>query len=451
MVQRLSHSFSGANCSATLLTTANLTANLPFRAIGGVFVFLFLENLVEIRAKPPLLMSQKEERISIETALKERTLRQLRTVSNPLVFRRIQAVLRQQATLDQIQHISVIRELLQLENQEDYQVRIRQPLARSTALRRYDMATAPFMFYVGVISLLLIGALVTILTEDHPSSRLQNIFPWIVGLTAGMYGLSVADVLLLFYRRRKHQEKIYGPEKRMRLFSVLFPPLHIGTRDSSSGKYLWIPFWHWCVVNEGLLAELKRKFVLPMIGIALLIVPVLVIEWKFLDEVREELPNLRINLILNTIQIFIWSAFTFEFILMISISNRKFHYIKKNWIDLLIILLPFVSFLRSFRISQLARLKYATRSFKLRGVITKARQGLIFVDVVQRLFRLRPENEMKRLYRLLQENRRDSEELLKKLEEVAHLIEKKNAQNHSPGTSPQSAYEAQASAPPSTD
>jgi hypothetical protein len=161
-----------------------------------------------------------------------------------------------------------------------------------------------------------------------------------------------------------------------------------------------------------------------MIGIALLIVPVLLIEWKLMDYVKDEWPDLRIDLILESVQTFIWCAFTFEFLLMISISDRKFNYVKKNWIDLLIILLPFVSFLRTLRISQIARLKYATRSFKMRGVITKARQGLIFVDFLQRILRLRPESEVKRLYRLLRENQHDREGLEKKLSKVADLIER---------------------------
>ena len=352
-------------------------------------------------------------------------LRQLQAVDNPLLWRRIQDVLRQQHTLDQIHHIPVVQELIEQERKEDYRVCTRQSLDQQSPLSRYDAATAPGMFYLGLVSLLVIGSLITALTEDEPSPLLLGALPWIIGSTVLMYILSAVDVGLLFYRSHRYGEPIPSSVKHRRLLTLAFPPLHIGGRDSAQGAYLWVPHWRWCRANEGLLAELKREFVLPMIGIALLIVPVLIIEWKFLDEVREEMPDLRINLILNAVQTFIWCAFIFEFILMISVSNRKLHYVKKNWLDLLIILLPFVSFLRTFRISQLARLKYATRSFKLRGVITKARQGLIFVDFVQRLFRLRPENEMKRLYRSLQENRRDREELQKKLQEVARLIEEK--------------------------
>lgn len=357
--------------------------------------------------------------------LKDKLIRQLQSLDNPLVFRRIKAVLDEKATLEQIHHIPAIQQLIAEEQQEDFQVRTHQPIGEDHALDRYDARAARSMFYLGVLSLFLIGALVTAFTEDDPSPILLTLLPWLGGLTGFIYLLFAIDVALLFYRSRQHQTPMSKPEKRMRLLTLLFPPLRIGSRNSSTGEYIWIPHWHWCKVNEGLFLELKRRFVLPMIGIALLIVPVLLIEWKLMEEVHAAMPNLKIDLILNAIQTFIWCAFTFEFILMISISDRKLHYVKKNWLDLLIILLPFVSFLRTFRISQIARLKYATRSFKLRGVVTKARQGLIFVDFLQRIFRLRPENEVKRLYRLLRQNQRDREELQAKLKEVALLIEKK--------------------------
>lgn len=376
-------------------------------------------------------MQQEKERqdTTEQEQLKESIIRQLQALDNPLVFRRINTVLNEKATLDQIQHIPVIQQLMEEEQQEDYQVRTHQSLGEESALSRYDARTAQPMFYLGMLSLLLIGALVTAFTEEELSPLFASLLPWILSATGLMYLIFALDVALLFYTSRRHNEQMNTTEKRIRLLTLLFPPLRIGSRNITTGKYIWVPHWHWCKVNEGLFVELKRRFVIPMIGIALLIVPVLIIEWKFLEEIHEKAPDLKIELILNSVQTFIWGAFTFEFILMISISNRKLHYLKKNWLDLLIILLPFVSFLRTFRISQIARLKYATRSFKLRGVITKARQGLIFVDFLQRIFRLRPENEVKRLYRLLRENQRDREELQEKLKEVVRLIEKKKKQN----------------------
>lgn len=382
-------------------------------------------------------MNQEKEiqEATKEDGLKENILRQLEMLDNPLVFRRIRAVLEEKAILDRLQHIPSIRQLIEEEKKEDFQIYKHQQIGKDSALSHYDAKAAPPMFYLGILSLLLIGALLTAATEDDLSPLFLAVLPWLISLSGFVYLLFAIDAGLLFYKKWRTKEPMHAAEKKRRLLALLFPPLRIGSRNIGSAEYIWVPHWHWCKVNEGLLMELKRRFVLPMIGIALLIIPVLVIEWKFLGEVKEEMPNLKIDLILDAVQTFIWSAFSFEFILMISISQRKMHYAKKNWIDLLIILLPFVSFLRTLRISQIARLKYATRSFKLRGVITKARQGLIFVDFLQRIFRLRPETELKRLYRLLRENQRDREELENKLKEVAALVER-NRQRKQNNTEP---------------
>ena len=52
----------------------------------------------------------------------------------------------------------------------------------------------------------------------------------------------------------------------------------------------------------------------------------------------------------------IWFAFAAEFILMVSIAEKKVAYCKEHWIDLAIILLPLASFLRSLSIVKATRL-----------------------------------------------------------------------------------------------
>jgi len=303
--------------------------------------------------------------------LREDIIQRLERLDNRVILRRIHAVLDESVTMQRISHIPAVQEVIREEENEDMEIRTHQSVDGDSRMGRYDARLAPFAFYLGIISLLLIGAVVTALTEENLSPLFQRVLPWLIGTTALLYLLNALDVAVLFYLRKRCRQRMKRDVRLRRLLSLLFPPLRIGARDISRGIYVWIPIWHWCKVNQGLFQELKRRFVLPMIGIALLIVPVLLIEWKLMDYVRDEWPDLHINLILESVQTFIWCAFTFEFLLMISISDRKLHYVKKNWIDLLIILLPFVSFLRTLRISQIARLKYATRSFKLRGVITK--------------------------------------------------------------------------------
>ena len=369
---------------------------------------------------------QKEKNLTDTEKTKEDIIRRLQELDNPLVLSRLNSVLTEATTLQRVRDIPAMQKMIHEEENEDLEIRNHQDVKGESRLSRYDARVAPFAFYLGIISLLLIGAVVTALTEEDLSPFFQDLLPWLIGITGFFHLLNAIDVGILFLKRKRGSDKMHHEERNRRLLSLLFPPLRIGSRNITSAQYIWIPFWHWCKVNEGLFRDLKKSFVLPMIGIALLIVPVLLIEWKFLDYVKEEWPDLRIDLILESVQTFIWCAFTFEFLLMISISDRKFGYVKKNWIDLLIILLPFVSFLRTLRISQIARLKYATRSFKLRGVMTKARQGLIFVDFLQRIFRLRPESEVKRLYRMLRENQRDREDLEQKLRQVTEMVEKQH-------------------------
>jgi len=370
-------------------------------------------------------MSQDQETIHTDTnQVKDEIIQRLKAIDSPLILQRVETVLNEAGTIERIYHLPAVQKMIQEEAEEDLQVRKYQSLSHVGRLSRYDALTTPFAFYVGILSLLLIGALVTALTEEDISPMFQGVVPWLWGLTGLCYLLVFVDAVLLFYFYRKDKQPMQRVERNRRLLALVFPPLRIGTHDISCAQNIWLPFWHWCRSNEGLFLELKRRFVLPMIGIALLIVPVLIIEWKFLGDIKEEWPALRIDLILEAVQTFIWCAFTFEFILMISVSKRKLGYVKKNWIDLLIILLPFVSFLRTLRISQIARLKYATRSFKLRGVITKARQGLIFMDFLQRIFRLRPESEVRRIYRLLRENQQNREDLERKLKEAVDLMER---------------------------
>jgi hypothetical protein len=373
-------------------------------------------------------MNREENPGTIEQdALKEALLEQLRQQDNPLLLRRIGRLLDEAETYDELYQIPQIRQLAKEEEEEDLEIRNYQSLPAGSALERYDRKAARPLFYLAALSLLVIGALVTAITEEDLSEQFSALLPWLGGLMGLLYLLFVADAALLFYYLRRGDQKANKREKYFRLLALLFPPLRIGSRDIVSAEYIWIPRWRWCKVNAGLFRELKRRFILPMIGIAMLIVPVLIVEWKLMDWVRRELPQLQVRLILESVQTFIWVAFTFEFLLMISISERKFEYVKKNWIDLLIILLPFVSFLRSLRISQIARLKYATRSFKLRGVVTKARQGLILADFLQRIFRLKPENELKRLHRQLRENQREREDLEHKLKETARRIQQRKA------------------------
>ena len=154
-----------------------------------------------------------------------------------------------------------------------------------------------------------------------------------------------------------------------------------------------------------------------MVFVAILILPVLVLQFFFAQQVAEY-PWLRI--VLHFSAGLIWYCFVLEFIVMISASQSKFKYCKQHWLDLLIILLPLVSFLRTLqslrtvkllkaaKLQQLARL---IRVYRLRGLSMRGFRALLLLEVVNRLV---PTSNKKRLARL-------REDLVEKEHEIADL------------------------------
>lgn len=189
-------------------------------------------------------------------------------------------------------------------------------------------------------------------------------------------------------------------------FGFLFcvcPSLRMCARSVEMDGRLWLPGISWSRPNRRLRRRLEQTFSVPMIGIALLILPVLMVEFFLKDQVARY-GSLRLALHVGTGVI--WFAFAAEFILMVSIAEKKLDYIRKNWVDLAIIILPFFSFLRSMqavrgsRLAKLAKipqLSKLVRAYRLRGTALKAFRALILLDVSTRLLRTTPEKQLARL------------------------------------------------------
>lgn len=81
----------------------------------------------------------------------------------------------------------------------------------------------------------------------------------------------------------------------------------------------------------------------------------------------------------------IWFAFLIEFVVKITIAESRFEYVRRNWLDVVIILVPL---LRPLRLSSLTR---TVRLFKLRGVSLKLLRSVIMLfvsfEVADRLLR----------------------------------------------------------------
>ncbi len=206
------------------------------------------------------------------------------------------------------------------------------------------------------------------------------------------------------------------------------------------GERLWLHGWGWRRADKRLRSRLERKFSVPMIVIALMIMPILIVEF-FLKAQVAQYAWLRLLLHLGTGVI--WFAFAFEFILMVSVAEKKLDYCKRHWLDLAIILLPLVSFLRSMRVlratraAKMMRLQKITklaRVYRLRGTAVKAIKALIILEVFQRLMSGNPQRTIDKLQRRVDELEDEAKQLRRKISRIRRrqLREQENATTTTP-------------------
>lgn len=199
-----------------------------------------------------------------------------------------------------------------------------------------------------------------------------------------------------------------------RLLACLAPPWRLATPSGARDDCVWLPGLGWQRPGRPLARRLERASSKPMLLIALLILPVLLIEFGFGALVDR---HAWLRLLLHVSTGLIWCAFAIEFCVLCGATDRKLDHVRRNWIDLAIVLLPLISFLRSVRALRLARLarvqKLARmgRIYRMRGLLMKAVRALMLLDAVGRLFRITPERRLVRLRRRRDELQEDLDEL----------------------------------------
>jgi hypothetical protein len=138
-------------------------------------------------------------------------------------------------------------------------------------------------------------------------------------------------------------------------------------------RHLRLPRVGIVVADDELRFRVDRVFHWPMIVLALLVLPLLAIELFYLDKFPEAERNW-IGILCWIGFTAIWLAFFVEFVIKVAIAECRVEYCKRNWLDIIIIIVPA---LRPLRLTSLVR---TSRVFKLRGVGMKAfRYALAFI------------------------------------------------------------------------
>ena len=215
---------------------------------------------------------------------------------------------------------------------------------------------------------------------------------------------------------------------RIRLLACFCPPLRLGVPNLEMRGRIWLPKLGWTRPTARVGRQLEKNFGMPMIVIALMILPILLVEFGLREQVAERI-WLRILLHVSTGTI--WFAFAFEFIVMCSVAPKKLRYCKVHWLDLAIVLLPLLSFLRSLRVlratrlARLAKIQYLTklgRVYRLRGLAIKGFRGLAVIEVMNRILPMTLERQVELLKEQLTENEREGRDLQQKIASIERLI-----------------------------
>lgn len=123
--------------------------------------------------------------------------------------------------------------------------------------------------------------------------------------------------------------------------------------------------------REGLLAQFERATEVPLLVMALVMVPLLVLPLL----VELPLPVLRA---FSGIDWFIWAAFAFEYTVRLSLSSNRRHFVLRQWPDLLIVALPLLRPLRLARSARALRLLRLTRVVAFLAIAESQGRQLLF-------------------------------------------------------------------------
>jgi voltage-gated potassium channel len=110
---------------------------------------------------------------------------------------------------------------------------------------------------------------------------------------------------------------------------------------------------------------------------------------------------------------------------MIAVVEKKLDYCKRHWLDIVIICLPFVAFLRFLRVGQALRLQQLSRVgrvYRLRGVTMRTWRSVLLLDLIARVVRISPEKQLAKLRETLQEKEIELELLRERIQELENEV-----------------------------
>ncbi|SKA82638.1 voltage-gated potassium channel [Prosthecobacter debontii] len=268
------------------------------------------------------------------------------------------------------------------------------------------------MLLLALLFLLLVGVILPHGDSGETLRETLRLHPWYLQALLTLWGIVFIEGLWgIFLATDSWSSRI----KRLILTSLI-PPLRMTTATSTPGGWLWIPRVGWRHTGPATTEKLEQKLALPMLILTLLVLPVLGVELGS-GENLESRPHLALTV--HLITCLIWVGFTAEFIWMVAATPQKLAYCQKNWINLIIILLPLVAFLRvlnAFRFARFFRAGKLLRAYRLRTLQSRLWRLALLFNLIERLQQRNPEKYCAGLEKKIGELETEVERLKEKLE-----------------------------------
>ena len=240
----------------------------------------------------------------------------------------------------------------------------------------------PWMVRLSVVFLALLALLVPASLVETQGLLTDRLTSAVLLVLAGLWLFFLSEFLVLGLFSHSSERSLRY--QAYAFLAALIPPLRIGSRIIPDDPRVWLPLSGWREAGQDYSERVARRFYAPMALIALLVLPLLAVEYLGARQIGT---NPWLVWVIDITYRIIWFAFALEFAVRVSLASRKGAYCKKHLLDLVIILLPLVAFLRVLRVLRLARvsrleqLGRMSRIHRLRSGVSKTFRALILVKV----------------------------------------------------------------------
>jgi hypothetical protein len=296
-------------------------------------------------------------------------------------------------------------------------------LAPYDSRRIWEDRLAGPMFFLAVAFLVVLAGLIHRYPGLEPTSPEAYL---IVGALGLLWLVFVAEAVLRF--RLRDRTRPTWKSLRTALAGGLLPPLRMGCQSQARPNHLWLPGLGWQEINSRLRRTLERFFSVPMICFALLVLPVLVLQY-YAEEKHPDEPVLALWAAIGTSVI--WLAFAVELIIMVAVSDRPWRYCAYHWIDVVIVALPVfeaMPLLRLARLGRVLRLEQLLRwgrLHRLQALMMRGWRAFLVLQIVQRLSGHSLERRRQKLMELVLAKQEEVADLRREIAELDERIARK--------------------------